>query len=183
MPTTNITVPGSGGSGGFVEFIHYANDLAHNAAAQTFSANAFTTANLSAQLSDYLLATGGAGSSGSAVGTNDFTLSAGSYYGEVLSNLCNDRVNDPYGFTLGLYNVTDSAWAFSEASQSYISSAKGYAHGEFYISGTKTFEIRFVTNNAGSINSGTGATGAGQLAITLATASLDRRSQVLLWKR
>jgi hypothetical protein len=154
------------------DYLEYAWVCAPNATAQALTANTLTTLTINSEVADY----GGHGS----IGSNQVTLAAGTYAFQVLvpHTLWNDSL------VAGLYNITESKWVSRCSARGGVANDAGYrqthqmivVEGQFTIAASSVFEIQAFTNSLHtSIGNATSA-------FTLATAGLDQRTTLQLWK-
>lgn len=111
-------------------FLHIQDQKAANTAGGTCTAGSWQTRVLNTKLTDEITST---------LGSNQFTLPAGTYYCEATA--------PAFGVTehqAALYNVTDAAYVLKGSSELSNSGSTNCSivRGRFTISGTKTFELR-----------------------------------------
>lgn len=162
MGVERILVPSAGVA---FPFLEYAQVCAPNAAGQSISANTVTTLTVDTEVAD----TGGYGS----VGSNQITLAAGTYIFRAFMSVISNAAG--YDSIFSLYNATDAAYV-TRRKYSYLYATDAIElEGQFTIAGSKAFELRFTCAIATT-------SGLGVSPITIATAGVDQRTTIKLWK-
>lgn len=169
------------------EYIEFGWVTAPNAGAQGINANTITPLNLNTEVTD-------TGNLVSAPSSNQFTLPAGTYYFEALTQLGVLRADTNIGAIFSLFNVSDSIY-ISRASSGgtsleVLSHGGQYEYfsnpakekitrlplnGQFVILTNKVFELRVLSNCDSSVCSAVAA-------FTNSTAGADQRTTIKLWK-
>ena len=130
-----------GGGGGTAQILHIAHTEAQGTAGGTHTGGVDTTRVLNTGIINTI--------SGASLGTNQFTLPAGTY--RIFAKVPFYQTNQSYAW---LYNVTDSVitkmGTNEYASNTNAGGASSLIVGEFTITGTKTFEIRSRSTSTGT---------------------------------
>jgi hypothetical protein len=149
-------------------YLEYAWVTAPNAAGQPITADTITTLTLNTEVAD----TGNFGS----ISSNQITLAAGTYQFQANTHM---SLNGGGEGTLSLFNVSDSSYISRGSSQSGRSDNCDAPTliGQFSITSSKVFEIRYYNDEGGNISNR-----AGSSVTTISTAGAEQRTTIKLWK-
>lgn len=153
------------------EYIEFGWVCAPNAAAQSISAKTITKLTLDTEVHD-------TGSLVSAPSSDVFTLPAGTYYFNATTAVNGTNCFGVFYLYNGESILFKSGLKIPATSDVVaVPTSQGDMDGQFTIATSDTFSLRILTEGASKISNGTGT-----YEMTLATAGVDQRTTIKLWK-